>query len=79
MVREDTKRMRKKFLRYSEAEYIYSIKHRKLMELADEAGAIYRVDGYALIDRDKFEEWLERYREPTGTLADGKKRRKGES
>ena len=38
-VREEVKKLRKKFLRYQEAEVVYSISHRKLIELADRAGA----------------------------------------
>lgn len=41
-VREEVKKLRKKFLRYQEAEVVYSISHRKLIELADRAGALYR-------------------------------------
>ena len=36
-VREEVKKQRKKFLRYQEAEVVYSISHRKLIELADRA------------------------------------------
>ncbi len=51
-VRETNKRLRKQFLRYQEAEIVYSIQHKKLLELASRAGAIYRIDGYVLINRD---------------------------
>lgn len=44
-VREEVKKLRKKFLRYQEAEVVYSISHRKLIELADRAGALYRMEG----------------------------------
>ena len=45
---------------------MYSIQHKKLLELADQAGALYRIDGYVLINRDIFDEYLERFRqEPT--------------
>ena len=33
------------------------------MELANEAGAIYRMDGIVLINREIFDEYLERFRE----------------
>ena len=33
------------------------------MELANEAGAIYRMDGIVLINRDIFDEYLERFHE----------------
>ena len=51
-VRESAKRLRKQFLRYKDAEIVYSIQHKKLMELASEAGAIYRMDSTVLINRD---------------------------
>lgn len=63
-VRETNKRLRKQFLRYQEAEIVYSIQHKKLLELASRAGAIYRIDGYVLINRDIFNEYLEQFREP---------------
>ena len=62
-VRETNKRLRKQFLRYQEAEIVYSIQHKKLLELASRAGAIYRIDGYVLINRDIFNEYLEQFRE----------------
>ena len=45
-VREESRKLRKKYLRYKEAEIVYSIQHKKLLELADDAGALYRIDGY---------------------------------
>ena len=64
-VRESAKRLRKQFLRYKDAEIVYSIQHKKLMELASEAGAIYRMDSTVLINRDIFDEYLDRFREPS--------------
>ena len=63
-VRESAKRLRKQFLRYKDAEIVYSIQHKKLMELASEAGAIYRMDSTVLINRDIFNEYLEQFHEP---------------
>ncbi len=63
-IKEDSKKLRKKYLRYKEAEIVYSIQHKKLLELADDAGALYRIDGYVLINRDVFDEYLERYHQP---------------
>ena len=54
-IRKEAKRLRRKFLTYKEAELIYSMQHRKLMNLADRAGAIYRIEGTVLINRDLFE------------------------
>lgn len=67
-VQESTKRLRRQFLRYKDAEIVYSLQHKKLLELASEAGAIYRMDGTVLINRDIFDEYLERFHEPS-TLA----------
>ena len=52
------------YLRYQQAEIIYSISHKKLFELASDAGAIYRIDGTVLINRDIFDAYLERFHEP---------------
>lgn len=64
-VRESAKRLRRQFLRYKDAEIVYSLQHRKLLELASEAGAIYRMDGTVLINRDIFEAYLEKFHEPS--------------
>ena len=64
-VRDSARNLRRKFLRYKEAEIVYSIQHKKLLELTGKAGAIYRVDGYVLINREIFEKYLEQYREPS--------------
>ena len=67
-VRESAKRLRRQFLRYKDAEIVYSLQHKKILELASEAGAIYRMDGTVLINRDIFEEYLERFHEPSTLL-----------
>ena len=61
-VREEVKKLRKKFLRYQEAEVVYSISQRKRIELADRAGALYRMEGTVLIKRDIFDAYLENYK-----------------
>lgn len=63
-VKERKRNLEKKFLRYQEAEHVYSIQHRKLLELASKAGAIYRIGNYVLINRDIFNEYLEQFHEP---------------
>ena len=68
-IKDEAKKLRRKFLRYKEAEIVYSIQHKKLLELADAAGALYRIDGYVLINRDVFEEYLEQFRQPPKTKA----------
>ena len=62
-IKEENRKLRRLFLRYKEAEIVYSIQHKKLLELAGKAGAIYRIDGTVLINRDIFEEYLEQFRE----------------
>ena len=64
-VRESAKRLRRQYLRYKDAEIVYSIQHKKLLEMASKAGAIYRIDGTVLINRDIFEEYLEQFHEPS--------------
>jgi len=56
--------LRRKYIRYQQAELIYSLSHKKIMELASEAGAIYRFDGTVLINRDIFDAYLEKFHEP---------------
>lgn len=62
-IKDIARELRRKYLRYKDAELVYSIQHKKLLELADRAGAIYRIDGYVLINRDIFDEYLEQFRE----------------
>ncbi len=64
-VRERAKRLRRQFLRYKDAEIVYSIHHKKLLEMANKAGAIYRIDGTVLINRDIFDQYLEQFHEPS--------------
>lgn len=37
-VKEESRKLRRLFLRYKEAEVVYSIQHKKLLELAGKAG-----------------------------------------
>ena len=62
-IKDTARESRRKYLRYKDAEIVYSITHKKLLELAGKAGAIYRIDGYVLINRDIFDEYLEQFRE----------------
>lgn len=62
-IKDAARELRRKYLRYKDAEIVYSITHKKLLELASKAGAIYRIDGYVLINRDIFDEYLEQFRE----------------
>ena len=56
---EQLRKLRRQYLRYQQAEIIYSISYKKLLELASNAGAIYRIDGTVLINRDIFDIYLE--------------------
>ena len=56
--------LRRQFLRYQQAEIVYSLSHKKLLELASDAGAIYRFDSTVLINREIFDAYLERFHEP---------------
>lgn len=67
-VQESAKRLRRQFLRYKEAEIVYSLQHKKILELAGKAGAIYRMAGTVLINRDIFEAYLEQFHEPSTLL-----------
>ncbi len=44
--------LRRRFLRYKDAEIVYSLEHKKLIELADDAGALYRQGNTVLINRE---------------------------
>lgn len=72
-VRESAKKLRRQFLRYKDAEIVYSLTHKKLLELAGKAGAIYRIDGTVLINRDIFNEYLEQFHEPSTLASQGDK------
>ena len=60
-VPEQLRKLRRQYLRYQKAEIIYSISHKKL---ASDAGAIYRIEGTVLINKDIFDTYLERFHEP---------------
>ena len=55
-VPEQLRKLRRQYLRYQQAEIIYSISHKKLFELASDAGAIYRIDGTVLINSSRLKE-----------------------
>ncbi len=62
-IKSTAHKLRKQFLTWRECEVVYSFQHKKLLKLADEAGAIYRFDGVVLINRDIFEHYLEKFRQ----------------
>ncbi len=63
-VPDQLRKLRRQYLRYQQAELVYSLSHKKLLELASDAGAIYRFDSTVLINRDIFDAYLERFHEP---------------
>ena len=52
-IKEEARMFRRKFLTYEQAEVIYSISHRKIRDLAEAAGAVYRINEvHVLINRE---------------------------
>ena len=41
-IKDAARELRRKYLRYKDAEIVYSITHKKLLELASKAGAAYQ-------------------------------------
>ncbi len=72
-IKASSNRLKKKFLTWRECEIVYSLQHRKIMKLADDAGAIYRFDGSVLINREIFDLYLERYRQKPHTQSSVRK------
>ena len=64
----DTKDIMKKYVNATEGAIIYGISKSRIMVLASEAGAVYKVGNSALINTELFEVFLERYREPSRPL-----------
>lgn len=63
-VPDQLRKLRRQFLRYQQAEIVYSLSHKKLLELARRCGAIYHFDSTVLINREIFDAYLERFHEP---------------
>ncbi len=59
----DTKEVMKKYVNAAEGEAVYGISRSHIIELAREAGAVYKVGMSALINTEAFEGYLERFRE----------------
>ena len=59
---KDMKVMNKKFITIKEGVDLYSMGHENLRNLAEEAGAIYRINRKVLINVAAFEEYLETFR-----------------
>lgn len=64
----DTKDVMKKYVNATEGAIIYGISKSRIMVLASEAGAVYKVGNSALINTERFEQYLEKFKEPTRPL-----------
>jgi hypothetical protein len=64
----DTKEVMKKYVNATEGAIIYSIGKTRLMSLAAEASAIYKVGNSALVNTEIFEAYLEQFHEPSRSL-----------
>ena len=65
------KRIRKEFLSYKEAEIVYSLQHKKLLEMADDCGALFRDGNVVRINRNIFDNYLENFHVPAGQYKTG--------
>ena len=64
----DTKDVMKKYVNATEGAIIYGISKSRIMVLASEAGAVYKVGNSALINTERFEQYPEKFKEPTRLL-----------
>ena len=60
--------VRKKWMRCKEGTRTYSMSRPKLIELARDAGAAYKIDSMILIDIEVFERYLETFKIPGKVL-----------
>ena len=64
-IKEEARMFRRKFITYEQAEVIYSISHRKLRDIEEKAGAVYRInDVSVLINKEIFDEFMEQFKQP---------------
>lgn len=64
-IKEEARMFRRRFLTYEQAELIYCMSHRKIRDIAEAAGAVYRInDVSVLINREIFDAFLEQFRQP---------------
>lgn len=64
----DTKDVMKKYVNATEGAVIYGLGKTRIMTLAAEAGAIYKVGNSALVNTELFEAYLEKFREAARPL-----------
>ena len=60
---EAAKKMAKKYGRYDEGSALYSIGRTRFMKYAHEAHAVIKIDNICLVDTERFEKFLEEFRE----------------
>ena len=71
-VPDQLRKLRREYIRYQQAELIYSLSHKKLLELASDAGGIFGIDSSVVINREIFDAYLGRFHEPaTGKYRGG--------
>lgn len=64
-IKEEARMFRRKFISYEQAEVIYSISHRKIRDLAEASGAVYRLNDINVrINKEILDDYLERFRQP---------------
>ena len=64
-IKEEARMFRRKFISYEQAEVIYSISHRKIRDLAEAAGAVYRLNDINVrINKEILDDYFERFRQP---------------
>lgn len=59
---------RKKWIRVKDAVDLYSLSRSKLMRVATDAGAIYKIEATVLIDSVTLESYIETFKVPGGVL-----------
>lgn len=64
----DTKKVMKKYVNATEGAIIYGLGKTRIMTLAKEAGAVYKVGNSALVNTEIFEAYIEKFREPSRPL-----------
>ena len=59
---KDMKVMNKKFVTLKEGVALYSMSHENFRNIAEEAGALYKINRKVLVNVEVFEEYLESFR-----------------
>lgn len=64
-IKEEARMFRRKFITYEQAEVIYSMSHRKLKDIEENAGAVYRFnDVSVLLNKEILDDFIEKFRQP---------------